>query len=138
MAALRLQFSGGLLATLNRPRRLHASCRLLARDGAATRRPLQIREVKRAIILVVNEPGATRSRQTFEEAGDVCALWVVIGEVLGVLRRTWLRDEVDERTYPKAVPFHFLATSVYRVLTAPRREPREPPEATQEPICPCS
>jgi predicted nucleic acid-binding protein len=60
--------------------------------------------------LVVNEPGATRSRQAFDEAGHVCTSWVVIGEGLGVLKRKWLRGEVSDRGYGKAV--HLLLALV--------------------------
>jgi len=60
--------------------------------------------------LVLEEPGAAKSRQAFDEAGQVCTSWVVIGEALGVLKRKWSRKEVSDKAYGKAV--HLLMAFV--------------------------
>ena len=60
--------------------------------------------------LFVDEPGADVARKIFNDAAQVYTSWVVIAEVLGALKRKWLRKEIDDDQYGKSV--HLLLSYV--------------------------
>ena len=53
--------------------------------------------------LVLQEPGSRKASQLKHDARRVYTSWILVAEALGVLKRLWLRKQIDDRGYTKAV-----------------------------------
>src|SRR5437867_3138398 len=72
--------------------------------------PTYFFDASAVVKFVLSEPGSRRVQRMREETGSVYTSWVLLAEALGVLKRKWQRQEIDDQRYNTAS--HYLFTLI--------------------------